>query len=314
MNRRQVLSLGARGALALGAAKTLHNTVLGYGHFGLGENITTQDLESMLESGLWLPPVFSEELNGTPVRKRGESVEYRAPSGWTEATAVDAPETISRLDSAITAVQNGDISWEFHQYDDFFDAVFDGKTLPVLVELLRRPNFRTADPDLVAAFTGTNPTDSQSLLMGLRVGFRSHTNYDIPRYLAGSVDDNLLPFDAGLRDPFRPTARLQTLLEADDSVGLFCGEYSRLAIAAIHSITAQTQSPPLLGMYVRNRHHKHVYIGVASAIWRDSQLTLPVTFLDYSDATLFDDLSLTKVLGEGFNAYDTNHRVDEIVW
>jgi hypothetical protein len=59
---------------------------------------------------------------------------------------------------------------------------------------------------------------------------------------------------------------------------------------------------------VRDRRHKHVYNGLATAFLEDG-LTIAVTFLDYTHSTLYHDFRLI-----GLAAYDEWHRADEIHW
>jgi hypothetical protein len=50
------------------------------------------------------------------------------------------------------------------------------------------------------------------------------------------------------------------------------------------------------------------------AIRVGGELRFPMTFVDYTHTTLYDDVGLTGVLGEGLAAYDDGHRADEIYW
>jgi hypothetical protein len=41
---------------------------------------------------------------------------------------------------------------------------------------------------------------------------------------------------------------------------------------------------------------------------------VPIAFLDYTHSTLYDDLNLRGVMGEGLEAYNSRHRARELTW
>lgn len=65
---------------------------------------------------------------------------------------------------------------------------------------------------------------------------------------------------------------------------------------------------------MRDWRHKHVYNGLASVVRDEDELRVPVTFLDYTYSTLYDDLRVRRIAGEGLCAYDRGHRADEVYW
>jgi hypothetical protein len=168
-------------------------------------------------------------------------------------------------------------------------------------------------PETVTQFGGVSPTDRKGLITGLKDGFREYGYYDVPRYIAGSVQDNMIQGARDLRAPFEGPTDFETLLE-EGTTGLFCYELTYRAIEALHSVPATEQNPPLVGFWIRDRRHKHVYNGIASVLRDDGELRVPMTFLDYTDSTLYDDLRVKRITGEGLCACDRGHRADEIYW
>ncbi len=312
LNRRSVLRGGLTAAAAVGVGRAMHNTVVGYGQFGLGENLHTQDLARLAADGLVTPRLYTTTIDDYDVELRRGAVRYRREDDW-QSVAEDAPTPVGTFAADVAAIQDGDVSFTFHEPTTFFERLRDHRTLPRIVGLLRARAPTPADPTRVASVVGVEPTDGEGLVLGLVDAFRSHSYYDVPRYAAGSVQDNLLFGSVDLRAPFRTTVSFEALDTTRDEVGLFCMEYVRLANRAIVSVPATDQSPPLVGITVRNRRHKHVFNGFASAIRTDG-LEIPMTFVDYTYSTLYDDLSLRGVLGEGTNAFGTRHRADTIQW
>ncbi len=78
--------------------------------------------------------------------------------------------------------------------------------------------------------------------------------------------------------------------------------------------SAHRQHPPVLGAKVVDARHGHVYVGVASVVRENGNLVIPMTFVDYRNSTLTDDLHLRWLLGEELTAYDERHRVTDIYW
>ena len=314
MKRRALLSCGVRGGLTLGISKALHNTVAGYGHIGIGENLLTQDLDALAAEEFRVPIYYETTIDGVRVRVTRTNVRYESDhNGW-RTVDVDAPASVGDFASDISSLRSGSFSFSFMGPDAFFESLAGSATRPHTVEAIRGSRYPSADPEAVEAFVGHSARQSEDVVVGLVEAFREHSHYDVMRYLAGAVDDNLLPIEAGLRNRFVPDASFEAFVERQESVGLFCGEYTILARRAVQSVPASVQSPPLRGMLVHDRRHKHVYNAFASVQMTSSGLDIPVTFVDYMDTTLYDDLGLTGVLGSGFDAYDSWHRADVIMW
>lgn len=266
LDRRQLLKLLGGGATGLGAATATNNVLLGYGEFGNGENLLTQDLSTAVVEHLGTAPLpDSFRIEGLPA-------------------------------------------------DSFFDRLSDVETAPEIVEPLRGDGFTTVQPSVIKEFTGALPSDSEGVVRGLVEGFRSHTHYDVPRYIAGAIQDNILFGRVELRKRFRDDVSFEALLAADDARGMFCYEYSWRAAEALHAVSAHDQSPPVFAGWVLDARHKHAYTVIASAYWEDEELVLPVTFVDYTHTTLYDDVRMRGILGEGLNAYNERHRATDIWW
>lgn len=315
MNRRELLSFGVRGGLAFGLAKALHNTVLGYGHVGLGENLHSQPLEEIARERFRLPEWYDTQVAGQRVRLRPSGPVVRTSDGRWEPIPEDPTRSaLRRFRNDLQDLRTGSFRFAFASPDTLFRTVDAAETRPALVDVIRGHLQQRTDPETVEAFADVSPTRAEPLIRALVGAFREQTRYDFPRYLAGAVDDNVLPVNGNLRGPLRPDADLRTIHEAEDPVGLFCGEYTRLSIRAVHAVPARDQSPPLYGVYVRDRRHKHAYTGFGSVIDEEGELVLPMTFVDYTDTTRYGDLRLESLFGSGFDAYDTWHRADEIRW
>ena len=311
MKRRSFLRGGMQGLLALGTAKALHNTVIGYGQFGIGDNLLTQDLTTIANTGL--PSLRGEQtdISGTAIRVYRGRIRHNQNGQW-RAVNEAVPDEVQELEGIIMAIQEQDVTYQFSGVDDFFTFLEGEVTSPVTVALLRQQP--AADPAILSQFEDVDPTKTPELVNALASVFREHTRYDIPRYLAGSIDDNVLPVDGELRRPFEPTADFETLHEETDPIGLFCTEYTELAKTAFHAVPADEQSHPIFSFRVRNARHKHVYNGIGSVVIRDDRVLLPMTFVDYTDSTLVDDFRVRGLVGEQIDAYNENHRADEFHW
>lgn len=325
VSRRQFLA-GAGGALtAVGAAKAAHNTILGYGELGMGTNLKEQDLAAVAADSL--KPSYGEDVGSARLRIIEEGLELRADDeryvlGFESASRADARELDSEygLGGRMTTLfvdardlRLGNYTFEFSKREAFFDRVAGVETRPEAVAAVRRRHDRTVDLDVVEEFTGTNPVNTEGLVEGLMRGFREHGHYDVPRYLAGSVEDNVIFGAADLRAAFEDPVDFESLLEAD-STGLFCWELVYRSMEAFHAVGPWDQSVPIAAGYVRDSRHKHAFTALLTAFREDGELRLPMTFVDYTYSTLYDDIHATGLMGEGIKAYDADHRADEIVW
>ena len=313
MKRREVLKRGVQGSLSLGIAKALHNTTIGYGHFGLGDNLHDQDLHALLEQGIRLPYTSERSIDGYRVKRQRNDLTYNNDGDWHEISP-SSPQSLQDMATAVSHIDAGSFSASFSDPNTFFETCTHHTPNPHVVESIRANRLPPADPSRVETVTGVSPSDSKRTVSGLIEGFREHGAYDIPRYLAGSIEDNVIVGAADLREPFLPEESFEELLSQDEAVGLFCGELTRLSIRAMHAMPATEQSPPLFGFYVLNRRHKHAYTGFGTAIVDDDNLHLPITFVDYTHTTLYHDLHIDRFFDDPENAYTEWQRADQFIF
>lgn len=325
VSRRQFLA-GAGGTVAaVGGGRAIYNTMLGYGHFGLGTNLLEQDLAPLFDEHL----VASYDESFDDVRvwldDDGVGVETDGSNRILGFEATDGEREARRLDDELglegriegiledgDALRADEYTFEFHEPAAFFERLEDATFRPDAVAAIRGRFDRAVDPDIVETFAGTDPADPEAVIYGLKEGFREHASYDVPRYAAGSVEDNVIFGAYDLRQHFTSPVDFESLLAAD-STGMFCWEFVYRSMEALQALAPWGQTVPVAACYVSDRRHKHAYTGVVSAI-EDDGLRLPTTFVDYTYSTLYDDLRLTWLLGEGLEAYDSRHRADTIYW
>ncbi len=321
VSRRRLLFGGGAALAAVGGGRAVYNTVLGYGQFGMGTNLREQEIAPLVTERL--STEYDETVEGTRVQFDGSTLlvggDERLSLEDDRAEAADLDQTLGldgRLEELfvdLSAFHAGKFTFEFSQPEPFFERVENADGRGELVTAIRAARDRTTDPDVVEAFAGADPADVPELVDGLVGGFREHTSYDVPRYLAGSIEDNVIFGAHDLRQYFEDDVDFESLIEADGT-GIFCWELVFRSIEALHAVSPVEQTIPVASCYVSDRRHKHAYTGVISAIREDGELRLPMTFLDYTYSTLYDDLRLTSVRGEGLAAYDTGHRADEIYY
>lgn len=322
LTRRRLLAGSAGGLAAVGGGVATYNVVLGYDRF-TGTNLTIQDLEALVLADL--AASGGQELGGHRIRTDGDrlSVDDGAAElhldreGPADAAAVDEE---FGLDGSLRelVVDLGSIAAEEVEvvpasYPEFFDRLRTARTRPATVEALRGAGVRSVDPALVESFAGTASTEPRSLVEGLAEGFREFSYYDVPRYLAGSVQDNVIFGRRDLRARFESPADFESLA-AGENDGLFCTELTRRAMEAFHAAPASEQRVPTFTGYVHDARHKHVFLLIGSVVRENGATTMPVTFVDYTYSTLYDDLRLRWALGEGIDAYTSRHRGDRIRW
>lgn len=327
VSRRQFLGATGAGIVTLGGARAVHNTLLGYGHFGMGTNLLEQDLQPLFEARLSLEytgdvdsvHVEVDAEDGYVAARNDGADETVAFDGHTaaDARAVDdrfgLDGVVESLFEDVTAFRADEHTFEFLDVEQFFERVDEGVLRPHLVAAARGWGDGRADPDLVEAFTNVDPTDTEALVYGLKRGFREHGQYDVPRYVAGSIEDNVIFGATDLRRHFEDSVEFESLLE-NDGTGLFCWELVHRSMEAFHAVPPWKQTVPVAAVYVSDRRHKHAYTGLVTAIRDDGALRIPVTFIDYTYSTLYDDFRLTRLRGQGLDAYDGMHRADEVYW
>jgi len=300
--------------------------VLGYGEFGNGTNLREQDLVSVVTANLTL--AYDDRLSGHRVRLDDDVLVVSSGAGDRYlALDVDKREAARRLDAAlgldgrlaalyadVRALRTGEVRFEFGQPSAFFDRVAEARTRPDVVAAMRGRGDRSVPPDVVEEFVGADPTDPEALATGLVRAFREEADYDIPRYAAGAIEDNVIFGAADLRQHFEHDVSYEAMLSSEPDTGMFCWEFAVRSMEAFQTVAPWNQVLPVGAAYVRDARHKHAYTGLVSAVRADGTLVVPMTFLDYTHSTLYDDLHLTALLGEGLAAYNSGHRADEIFW
>lgn len=322
VSRRRVLMGGGATIGAVASGRALYNVVLGYGQLGMGTNLKEQDLPAIATERM--SPAYDEAHEGLRVRTTDSGIRVgdeahlsfetdRPADAHTVDSSIGADGRISDLFADLLAFHNEDYEFEFHQPKAFFDRVEDAETRPGIVTAIRNYRDRTVDPDIVERFADAEPSDPVAVIEGLTEGFRTHTRYDVSRYLAGSIEDNVIFGATDLRRHFEEDVDFEALLEAD-TTGIFCWELVFRSLEALQAIRPDRQSIPIAASYLSDSRHKHAFTGILTAIRDDGELRFPMTFVDYTHSTLYDDLRLTSVLGEGLAAYDDRHRVDTMYW
>lgn len=326
MNRREVLAyLGGAGA-GLGLWRATHNTVIGYGRI-TGTNVTEQEFDNLLteQHGFWRTSIEWGETRIT-VDDGWENLlvdpsEEVAISDRDRLASIESERfqdpVLTELAADLTAIKSG-ITVEPMSLQSFFETIDPDPVRGLAVHALRGTPRVGSDPEPVAAsdlqsFISADPANPEAIIYELATAFREHANYDIPRYLAGAIEDNILLGRRDLREHFEEPDTIEAMLDGA-TPGLFCTELTIESMRALHAVPAVDQSIPVAAMYLRNSRHKHAYTGFVTLRREDGELRAPMGFADYMYSTLYDDLQATTLFGEGLNAYDTTHRVTEIDW
>ncbi|MFP8958858.1 hypothetical protein ACLI4Y_19320 (plasmid) [Natrialbaceae archaeon A-CW3] len=305
----------------IAAATAVPGVLVGYRKNLRNQNLTdlaSQDLQVPLDKSITIDgyEVSVDTLNVqvSPSTDLHETLSCVAASD-DEAAKLDAKYdlngTVEQLVSDLPQIDDEDYEFEYHGLSDFFDRLDEGKTRPFTVELLR--GFNGTDPSTVQEFTNADPIDPQEIIQKLKDAFADKTSYDIPRYIAGSITDNLLFGTVRLRPFFEHDVDYQTLL-TNSNTRMFCYEFTYRAIEALHAVPAHRQTYPVLGVGVHDSQHKHYYMGVASVIRENGQLVIPMTFVDYTRTTLSSDFGGRKLMDAELNAYDSHHHLTWIDW
>jgi|GEM_PF-576554 len=327
VSRREAMAYAGGAGLGIGSWRALHNVVLGYGVV-VGTNIREQDLQTLATENLAVRWGVLPAAGGASVRTDGEQIGVYENEQFVDGVGFDDDVAAARdLDAAhglagapatqlhrdVAAMRGGAVTVAPSHVEGFFERIAAGEPRPATVQALRGPVFDRPEPALVESIAGVHPGDVHRLIDGLKSGFRAHSGYDIPRYAAGSIEDNVLFGRLDLRQYFESPAGFEALVDGRNS-GLFCTELVDRSIEAFHAVPATEQSVPVVAGAVYDQRHKHSYTILASAIRQDGELVLPVTAIDYTHSTLYDDLHLRWLLGEGLEAYNDRHRVTEIFW
>lgn len=335
VTRRRVLA----SVLGVGAAKAADNVLLGYGVLW-GTNLREQPVPALATERLG-PSPFETTVAGSTlslsagvlaVDGEGYALDALSPSdgreldrgsGLADASAGErGPFAELAADWSAIAGADTDVDVRPMERAAFFDTLADADTRPFTVQALRGSEYDPATPETVQRFadvesTGTDdvvdPSDPATVVDGLMRGFNRRTSYDGPRYVAGSVEDNVLMGHGDLRQHFEDPVTFDALLTQRDS-GMFCYEFVHRSIDAFHAVAPHRQTPPVFAGVVTDRRHKHAYTALASAYRDDGDLVLPLTFVDYTHSTLYDDVAADVLLGDGVDAYNSRHRATNVYW
>lgn len=328
LTRRRLLAGVVGGGALLGGGRATYNVALGYDRV-TGTNLKRQDLDPLVAERLGASGAEVATTGDYTIRRSERTLSATnsgstvasvdVEEGPTAAGAIDdelglEDRPFEQLAADLSTLEEGDVRFVYDSYPAFFDLITDDdhEPRPYTVNALR--GYKTAAPAIIETFTGADPADPMAVAEGLVDGFREHTHYDVSRYLAGSVEDNVIFGRRDLRQHFESETDFEAMLEGEDG-GLFCYELTRRSVEALQAVPAPDQTAPVVAGFVNNRRHKHVYTIVASAVRNgEGELVIPVTFLDYTHSTLYDDLRLRRITGEGLDAYDTRHRATGIAW
>jgi len=328
--RRGMLARVAGVAGAAGGFRAVDNVLLGYGVL-VGTNLRAQQLTPLFTDSLTFtdrryPLADGRHLaysEGTLAVERGErrlaavDVFEATPA---EASGFDArhdlpgaPGPAEELARDLGAIRAGELTVEPLELDAFFERARAAETRPYAVGPLRGPFHDHVAPETVAGFTDADPADPAATVEGLATAFREHTDYDLPRYVAGSVEDNLLGGAVDLRRHFESDVEYGAVGDGGHT-GLFCYEYARRAAEAFHALAPTRQRLPVAAAEVIDDRHKHVYSSLTTLVRDEGDLRLLATFLDYTHVAMYDDAAAQRVMGEGLEAYDRRHRATEVKW
>lgn len=300
----------------------MDNVLLGYGTVS-GTNVTEQDLDSTANEHLGPADGRTLEFDGTRVEIHPDGLSAGDDRlSW--SAAADDVERVERdhgirdgalaqLVADVPTIREEAHTVESLEAGAFFERAAGAETRPATVEALRAPQIRDVSPAIVEAFAGVDPADTRAVAYGLVDAFREHTFYDAPRYVAGAIEDNVLRRTVDLRGPFDSPTGFETMLE-EENAGFFCYDFAYRSMEAFHAVPASDQTIPVLAAYVRDTRHKHAYTGLATVIRDAGELTLLLTFLDYTPTTSAHSFGVTRVVGDDPNAYTTGHRATDIVW
>ncbi len=328
--RRGLLArLAGAGALA-GAGKAVDNVLIGYGVL-VGTNLRAQALGPLFTEYLSLTERAYPLADGRRLRYAEDTLTVRAGgapvarldlAAATPATASafdarhDLPGAVGpaeQLTRDLPALAEGTVAVEGLGLSAFYDRARAARTRPFSVAPLRGSFFDGATPETVASATGADPADPPELVGALADTFREETDYDLPRYAAGSVEDNVLAGAVDLRQHFETDVDYDAIA-TDGDVGLFCYEYARRANEAFHAVAPNRQTLPVASAEVLDDRHKHVYTALTTLVRENGELKLLATFLDYTHVALYDDLRARGPLGDGLEAYNDRHRATEVRW
>ncbi|RQG92719.1 hypothetical protein EA462_00345 [Natrarchaeobius halalkaliphilus] len=340
LSRRQLLVRGGGGVSLIAGGVGTYNEILGYDRL-TGTNVVRQDLDPIVSEHLGaatdtLTTVSGRHIdheNGAlTVQEVAVSNGSEAGNGpstltsfeWSETSPAEAAKLdeelgldtegspLEQLTTDLSALEATEIDFVYGTLAEFFEYAREGESRPYTVDALRG-RVGGVDPGVLEEFTGTPASDVEALIDGLADGFQEFTTYDASRYLAGSLEDNVLFGRGDLRARFESPADFTAIVGGEND-GLDCTEMSRRTIEAVHTAHPLEQTVPVVAGYVRDLRHSHFYVTLATVTRVDGELVIPVTFVDYMYTTLVDDFRLDRLARVDPSAYDRYHRADEIRW
>lgn len=349
VTRRRLLGAG----LGIGAAKAVDNVLIGYGVL-TGTNLLAQDVEALATEHMRAFPFETTVDGVALAQDRGvlrvwtgdgtgasETDRETDSAGETRAGEPTAAYGIGSLTAADGRAADREhelaagrdrgpieeLAADWHaitadpaavdvrpsRTDAFFETIATEDTRPFTVGALRGAGFDPAPPATVAEHVDADPGDPASIVYGLEPFFETGS-YDVHRYAAGSLEDNVLMGAVDVRQHFESPTSFDAIASGAND-GLFCYEFVFRSIDALHAVAAHRQTAPVVAAVVTDTRHKHVYTALASAYRDDAgDLVVPITFVDYTHTTLYDDYAADVVLGDGLEAYNARHRATAIYW
>jgi hypothetical protein len=342
MRRRRFLGLAGGSALSVAGGVAVNNVLLGYGTV-TGTNLHEQDLATKANDGLGPPAGRSVDLRGRTVELAdagavvdGDDLAWTASREEVESFASDhglPADALAQLVADVPRFREEEHAVKATGAAEFFERAAAADTRAHTVAALRGPRVRDVRPSLVEQFLDADPADPEAVAYGLVDAFRAHTFYDAPRYVAGAVEDNVLRETVDLREHFESPTGFGAMLDGEND-GAFCYDFVYRSMEALQAVDAPDQTVPVVAGYVRDTRHKHAFTGLATVVREDggggsesgtsgeggpgsgdgTEVTLLLTFLDYTPTTTAHSFGVTRAVGDDPDAYTTGHRATEIVW
>ncbi|NHN42928.1 hypothetical protein G9C85_15005 [Halorubellus sp. JP-L1] len=324
-SRRGLLGRVAGGAAAVGGAKAVDNILVGYGRLS-GTNLLAQDLEP-LASDEFGPSPFRLTHRETTLRYEDEAItvtgpeqsqRFRLTADAPPASRIDAAHQlpgrpVTELHADVPLLKTGDVSFSFHSLPEFLSATSNATPRPYSTLAVRGRTEDEPAVETIREFTGSEPSRTPELISGLAAGFQQHARYNTERYLARTIQFNLLLDTVSLDEPFRQPTTFEAMLE-DGTSPLLCWDFTERSIEALHAVSPFQQTIPIVAARVDDTRHGHVYTAIASVVRDEDGLHVPMTFLDYRNAVLFDEGVLSLPFSDEIGAFDSRHRATKIRW
>jgi hypothetical protein len=311
---------------SIGTGKTADNIFIGYGHLS-GTNLTQQNLVPIASDGLH-PSAFEIQRGATSLRFDGARIRLRGPAADRTLSAVEAnPEAAREIDRrhsftgtpAVELVEDltdyaaGRFDFEFLPLSEFLTRGSEGTPRPYTALAFRGADRSTPLPSVIHEFADADPTAVGELIGGLSDGFQQYTRYNTERYITRSIQFNLLLSTVTLDSGGAHQTGFEEMMDGAKTP-LLCWDFTERSIEAFHTVSPVQQDIPIIAGRVDDVRHGHVYTVLATVLRQDSSLRIPVTFLDYRNAILFDTGPLALIFDPDVSAFDARHRATRIRW